>query len=426
MNEDFLIYLWQFQLFTKELVTSEGIPIKVIRPGTRNTNSGPDFFNAMIKMGKTIWAGNIEVHINSSDWNRHNHQNDPAFDNIILHVVFREDETIYRQNREKIPTLELKEKYNPWMLEKYKMFMESQRWIPCEEVINTVNYFDLTSFFDTLMTERLEQKAEQIRNELKQLKLDFREVFYRKLARNFGFNINSEAFELLARSLPLNILSKHINNVDQIEALLFGQAGLLNKTFKEDQPNQLKSEYQFLAKKYGLKPLDAKLWKFMRLRPANFPTLRIAQFAQMLYRSSAELTNILEIKNINEVANFFKVGTSNYWNNHYRFDVKIEIKKKMMGDSSIQLILINTVVPFLFIYGQHKADEKMQMKALTWLEKIKAENNHIVSKFRTLEIVPQNAMQSQALLQLKSNFCDNRRCLECRIGHILLKATVST
>jgi hypothetical protein len=256
---------------------------------------------------------------------------------------------------------------------------------------------------------------------LNQLKLDFREVFYRKLARNFGFKINSDTFEMLARSLPINILTKHINHIDQVEALLFGQAGLLNETYKDDYPNQLESEYRFLANKYKLKPLDEKLWKFMRLRPANFPTIRIAQFAQLLFRSSADLTKILELKKLSEVQNFLRTGTSEYWKNHFRFDNEIRSKNKQLGESSIQLVLINTIVPFLFIYGKHRGDEELQQKALTWLEKIKAENNHIVRKFRSLNIVPYNAMQSQALLQLKSNYCDRKRCLECRIGHRLLK-----
>jgi hypothetical protein len=421
LNEDFLTYIWQFQLFDKNIQTSDGHILQVIQAGERNHDSGPDFFNARIKIWNTTWAGNVEIHINASDWYKHKHQNDQAYDNIILHVVLNEDETVYRKNNEKIPTLVLNQRFNESILEKYTLFMESKKWIPCEELIGSVNYFEINNFLDALMTERIEQKSDFIIDELKHLKLDFREVFYRKLARNFGFKTNSAPFELLAKSLPLNILSKHKNNLIQIEALLFGQAGLLEGSFKDSHPRLLKREYSFLSKKYQLEPLNKKLWKFMRLRPANFPTIRIAQFAKILYKSSAELTNLLEAEKLSEIINLFRIETCEYWKDHYRFDTKTEVRKKVLGVSSINLILINTIIPFLFVYGQHRSNEQLQQKALTWLEQIKAENNHIVNRFKAVGIKPQNAMQSQALLQLKSNYCNNKRCLECRIGHRLLK-----
>jgi len=421
LHEDFLIYIWQFQLFDQNIQTSDGQNLQIIQAGERNHDSGPDFFNARIKIENTTWAGNVEIHINSSDWYKHNHQHDQAYDNIILHVVLNDDEAVYRKNKEKIPTLILHQRFNESILEKYTLFMESKKWIPCEELIGSVNYFELNSFLDALMMERIEQKSDLINNELKHLKLDFREVFYRKLARNFGFNINSTPFELLAKSLPLNILSKHKNDQFQIETLLFGQAGLLEASFRDNYPNILKREYSFLSKKYQLEPLNKKLWKFMRLRPANFPTIRIAQFAKILYKSSTDLTNLLETEKLSEIINLFRIETNEYWKDHYQFDTKSELRKKVLGISSINLILINTIIPFLFVYGQHRANEPLQQKALTWLEQIKAENNHIVNRFKSIGIKPQNAMQSQALLQLKSNYCKNKRCLECRIGHRILK-----
>jgi len=421
MNEEFIIYLWQFQLLKQNILTTDGSPLQIIHPGERNMNSGPDFFNARIRIDETTWAGNVEIHINSSDWYRHAHQNDPAFDNIILHVVLNNDKNICRKNKQQIPTLELKNKVNETILKKYKSFIESKKWIPCQDLIDVVNFFDLTAYMDKLMVERLEQKAASINSELQQTKLDFQEVFYRKLARNFGFNVNGDTFELLAKSLPLKLINKHKNNPNQIEALLFGQAGLLENIFNDDYPNLLKSEYTFLSEKYKLEPIEQKLWKFMRLRPANFPTIRISQFSQLLHRSSVLLTKILETEKLSDIQNLLRVSTCDYWKNHYRFDIPAEQKNRFLGYASANLILVNTVAPFLFVYGQHKADEKLQEKALIWLELLKAENNHIIKGFIKLGIVPQNAMQSQALLQLKSNYCNKKRCLECRIGHILLK-----
>lgn len=421
MNEDFLIYLWQFQLFDPNCRTTDHNQLLIIKQGERNSNSGPDFFNARIRIDKTIWAGNVEIHIKASDWYKHKHHNDPNYDNIILHVVYDNDIPILRNNKQSIPTLELKGLINNDILEKYNSFVLSRNWIPCQEQIDRINYFDLTTFMDMLMVERLEQKATSINDELKLTQLDFQEVFYKKLARNFGFNVNSDTFELLANSLPLKIISKHKNNLFQIEALLFGQAGLLVSQHKDEYPNSLKSEYQFLSQKYSLEPIDKKLWKFMRLRPANFPTIRISQFAQLLYQSSVLLTKILETEKLSDVINLFMVGSSDYWKSHYRFDNKVEKKNRFIGKASIHLILINTIVPFLFVYGQYKGDENMKDKAINWLEQIKPENNHIIKRFIDYNIKPRNAIQSQALIQLKTNYCNNKRCLDCRIGHILLK-----
>lgn len=420
MSEEFLIYIWQFQLFDRNIQTTDGSYLQIIKPGERNFNSGPDFFNARIKIDDTIWAGNVEIHIHSSDWYRHKHEIDPAYDNIILHVVLKNDRDIARKNKQAIHTLELDNKFSENILKKYDSFIASKKWIPCQEHIQTINYFELTSFMDMLLVERLEQKAVIIKSELAHTKLDFQEVFYRKLARNFGFSVNGDAFELLAKSLPLRTISKHKNNLLQIESLLYGQAGMLEKKYQDEYANSLKSEYVFLAEKYNLNPIDQKLWKFMRLRPANFPTIRISQFAQLLYRSSALLTQILETEKLSDIISLFKVDTSEYWKSHFRFEKAVDGKKRTLGIGSINLILINTIIPFLFVYAQHKGDENLKSKALGWLELIKAEHNSIIKRFKEYHIKPTNALQSQALLQLKLNYCNNKRCLECRIGHFLL------
>ena len=421
MNEEFLIYLWKNQLIDKNLLSVGGESITIIHPGEININSGPDFFNARIKIGDTVWAGNIEIHIHSSDWFAHQHQSDPAYDNIILHVVHQNDLIISRKNGEKIPEIELKNKYNENILKTYRSFIESKNWIPCQDLIEAVPYFHLISFFDKLMIERLESKAKLIHDELNRTHQDFQEVFYRKLLQNFGFKVNDAGFELLSKSLTLKILGKHSNHLNQLEALLFGQAGMLSENFKDQYPNSLKSEYQFLTGKYDLKPINPKLWKFMRLRPANFPTIRIAQFAQLIKKTSGQLTKILEAEKLSDVINLFNINTSRYWETHYRFDKFVETRNKKIGKTSIDLLLINTLIPFIFVYGQHKNDTKMQDRALLWLDQIKSENNNIIRKFKEIGIRPQNALQSQALLELKTNYCNKIRCLECRVGHFLLK-----
>lgn len=395
--------------------------MSVLKPGTHNFDSGPDFFNARVRIGETTWAGNIEIHLKSSDWYAHHHQNDPAYENIVLHVVHQNDKPVTRENGELIPTLEVVDKFEPTIYSKYCNFLKSDKWIACENQITKVDYFKKMSWLDSLMAERLNQKAELVEAELVKTGNDLQEVFYRKLARNFGFKSNSDAFELLATHLPLKILAKHKDNLKQIEALLFGTAGMLNEKFKDDYPGQLQKEYEFLSKKYSIHPIDKKLWRFMRMHPGNFPTIRLSQFARLIHKSSALLNQILETEKLSNAINLFKVTTSDYWNNHFRFDVKSEPKNKSLGLASINLIMTNTIVPFLFIYGKLKHDESAQQKATDWLEQIKAESNSVTRNFTTLGLKPYNAMHSQALLQLKNEYCNAKRCLECRIGHEILK-----
>jgi hypothetical protein len=421
MNEEFLHYLWKNKLIFSEVYTTSGGHLVILNTGQHNTDSGPDFFNGRIKLGETTWAGNIEIHINSSDWYIHHHQDDRAYDSIILHVVFNDDKPIKRTNGEAVPTLELKNNFDTSIYLRYRSFLESDRWIPCEHQIGRVGHFQQYAWLDNLMIERLDQKAGLIEQELKKTNNDLQEVFYRKLARNFGFRTNADTFESLASSLPLKILSKHKSNLLQIESLLYGQAGMLKRNYKDDYPNELKTEYLFLAGKYNLKAINNRSWKFMRMRPSNFPTIRISQFSQIIYKSSGLLNQILEAKKLTDVVNLFQTETSPYWEDHFRFDKKSPKKPKCLGLSSIHLLLINTIIPFLFVYGKVKHDDRLQQKAVDWLELIKAEQNSITRKFSAIGLKPKNAMHSQALLQLKMNYCDYKRCLECRIGHELLR-----
>jgi len=421
MNEEFLIYLWSQQLLKPELKTQQNEALLIIKPGARNYDSGPDFFNARIKIGKNTWAGNVEIHLRSSDWDKHKHGDNHSYDNIILHVVLEDDLPVKRNNGEIIPCLELKNKFDKNIIDQYESFMSAKTWIACENQIGQIGHFELHNWLDKLTAERLEKRADNIITELESDKFNFQEVFYRKLARAFGFNTNSQTFEMLAVSLPFSILTKHRSNLLQLEALLFGQAGFLEQEYSDNYPNKLKHEYLFLSHKYNLKPNNKKLWKFMRLRPSNFPTIRISQFASFIQKADGMLIRIFESEKLTTVQSLLQCSSTEYWSNHYLFDKTVKKKtKKQMGASSVDLLLINTIIPFMFTYGQLNNKPKMQETSLDWLEKIKAENNNIIRNFAKNDIKPINAFQSQALIQLFKEYCKNKRCLECRIGNKLM------
>jgi len=420
MNEEFIYYLWTYRLVKHNQETADGEKIKIISPGVRNFDSGPDFFNAMIEIGDTRWAGNVEIHVNSSDWFKHNHQNNPAYDNIILHVVFNDDKPVRRQNSELIPTLELKDNFNPGIYENYQAFLNSKNSIPCHSLIHNIKHFDKLLWFDSLMAERLENKSDYILQHLDSSKNNLLQVFYQQMVRSFGYTTNADAMELLASSITLNLLLKHSDSINQVEALLYGQSGLLSESYKDKYPTDLKLEYDFLKTKYNLVAMDGSLWKFMRMRPVSFPTIRISQLANIIYNSSGLLSKILESDRLQDVISLLATSASPYWDNHYQFDKIVPGKRKKLGLSSINIILINTIIPFLFVYGKNKNDDNLQNKALSWLGQIKPESNTITREFKSMGITAENAMQTQAMIQLKNNYCAKKRCLSCRFGHILL------
>ncbi len=422
MTEDFLHYIWKFKLFAiLEFTSTEGEKIEIIKSGEHNTDAGPDFFNGKIKIGKTIWAGNIEVHVNASDWNKHNHSNNKAFDNIILHVVYNADEIIKRKNGEPIPTLEIKNAFDKKLYSNYLNFKSSKDWIPCAKQIQKATDIVLNSTIDKLLVERLGRKSETITKSLILNKNNWEETFYHHLARNFGFKTNAEPFELLAKSIPLNVLAKHKNSLLQIEALLFGQAGFLDEHYNDKYLLSLQNEYILLKHKFKLKPIDKHLWKFLRLYPANFPTIRIAQFANLVFNSSHLFSKIIETENIDVIKKLLNANTSEYWETHYKFDVISRKKIKNLGSQSVDIILINTIIPFLFIYGKQMSDEKYIERALLFLEKTKGEKNSITKNWDLLKVPIKSAYQTQALLQLKNEYCSNKKCLQCTIGNYLLK-----
>lgn len=422
MNEEFLHYVWKFQLFNQQQLTAnKGESLDIIKSGSHNTDAGPDFFNARIRLNTTEWAGNIEIHVNASDWKKHNHQHDKAYSNVILHVVYEADEIIYRNTGEPIPTLELKERISQKIYNHYLQFKGSKDWIPCQKQIEKVPVLVVNSTLDRLLLERLERKASTITDSLKLNNNNWEETFYRHLARNFGFKTNAEPFELLAKFLPLSYLGKHKNNLLQIEALLFGQAGLLEQHFNDKYLQTLQNEYVFLKHKFNLTPVAAHLWKFLRLRPANFPTIRIAQFAGLVFNATHLFSKILETEKLEHLKKLINTDVSDYWQSHYTFDKLSLAKSKQIGEEALNNILINTVVPFLFVYGKSKNEEKYIDRAIQFLEQIQGENNAIIKNFKTLKLPVKTAHSTQALLQLKNEYCTNKKCLHCSIGNYLLK-----
>ena len=418
MNERLLQYIWQFQCYNQSsLTTEEAEPLQIIHPGTFNTNQGPDFLNAKIKIGTTTWAGSIELHINSSDWKNHKHSGDKNYNNVVLHVVWQHDVDLQLA----FPTLVLQDKVSKLLLKKYEELMKAPGFIPCQKNIHAINEITWASWKERLLVERLMTKTQQVFAHLKQNNNHWEECFWWMIAKNFGLKVNTEAFLAIAQSIPVTVLAKNKNQIHQLEALLFGQAGLLDTEFEEDYPKLLQKEYYFLKKKYGLKAIRSPLI-FMRMRPSNFPTIRLAQLAILIHEREHLFSKIKTSTSLRLIKDLLNVTANDYWHYHYVFDETAAFKKKNLGQQMTDNILINTIVPIIFAYGKHQDEETYKHKALKWLEEIKAEKNTITKGFEALGINNKNAFDSQALLQLKNEYCEKKRCLECAVGNKLIKA----
>ncbi len=418
MTEDFLHYIWQNQLFKDQLTTTFNEPITVLNSGFHNLNAGPDFSDARLNIGGTLWAGNVEIHVNSSDWFKHGHQNDDAYKNVVLHVVFNDDA---EESPAGMPVCELAGKIDLKLYESYLQFIENPTFVPCIESIDRVPQTDMILWMERMLIEKLESKADLIQTILTTSNNDWEEALYQILARSFGFNINSLPFEMLARSLSYKILAKHSDNRFQIEALLFGQAGMLTHDMIDPYSQELFNEYSFLRKKYALVPIDKSLWKFLRLRPVNFPTIRISQFAHLISSHAGLLASLVSMKSIDELTEVFNLSASEYWNNHFTFDNFSKGMPKLLGEQSQRLLIINAILPFLFVYGRSVADDNLCNRALSYYEKLPAESNSIISEWKQAKISIESAWHTQALIGLKLLYCDKRRCLNCRIGNVLMK-----
>ncbi|MDR2953536.1 MAG: DUF2851 family protein [Prevotella sp.] len=417
--EDILHYIWKFRLFNKDMKTTDGKPIEVIDVGIHNFNEGPDFFNAKIKIEDKVWAGNIEIHQNSKDWIKHKHQESKSYNSVILHVVKKADCEVVNELEQSVPQCEIS--YPDSINENYEFLIHSKTDIPCCNYIGDMPTLHLNSWMNSLLIERLERKSNHIKELLARFNNSWEDVFYVILSRNLGFGLNSDSFERLALSLPLKYILKQGDNIIQTEALLFGQAGMLDDAkVKDDYYSLLQKEYEFLRNKYDLKPLESYIFKSMRTRPNSMPQIRIAQLAALLHSSKALFSKIINCDDLGRIRLMFHVNASEYWQTHYAFGSLSERKSKYLGDASLDIILINTVVPLLFIYGKFVDSDKYCERALSFLEMILPEKNSITKRFSQLKMPLNNAADSQAMIQLKREYCELRKCLFCRIGHRLL------
>lgn len=418
--EQLLHYVWKHKIFPlKELKTTTGQQVEVIDTGLANTDAGPDFFNAKLKLDGVLWIGNIEIHERSSDWFKHGHHADAGYNSVILHIASEIDTEISRSNGERIPQIQL---ICPEAVRtNYKELLETDSYPPCYRIIPSLPPFTAHSWMTALQMERFEQKATLLNERLKRCQGNWEDAFFITLARNFGFGLNGDAFETWAHRLPFRAVDKHRNDLFQIEAIFFGQAGILEDSDGDGYYLRLKKEYTYLQHKFGLIPMDASLWRFLRLRPANFPHIRIAQLACLYHRAYGLLSRIMETETLQGVRDILKGGTSEYWLTHYTFGGSSPSRPKTLSNTSLDLLIINTVVTFLYAYGLHKGNRVLCARAGSFLEELKAENNYITRMWEQCGMKASNAADSQALIQLKKEYCDKKKCLYCRIGYEYLK-----
>ncbi|MGB0522626.1 MAG: DUF2851 family protein [Flammeovirgaceae bacterium] len=425
MKEEFLHYVWKFQYFDKTaLQTTCKQPVSIQHPGYQNFDAGPDFEQGKVKIEQLNWVGQIEIHYHSSDWFKHQHQLDLAYDNVILHVVWNDDQAVYRSDGSRIPTIELKHRVDPQLIEKFKQLIVSPHQIACAENFSDVSQLIQLSMLDKVLMERLDRKANEVLELLKVNQMDWEETTYQVLAKNFGFKINAFPFLLLSRGLPFKLLKKHGNQLFQLEALLFGQSGLINKYITSDHYHQkLSKEYRFLAHKYQLlsKQLTLAQWKFLRMRPANFPTIRVAQFAALHHQHQSFFSKLLHANSIEEFEQLFQVQQSAYWTSHYLFGKKSKKGIASLGQRSIQNILINSVVPLLVAYGKHRSEQHFIDRGIALLSSIKAESNAITKHWEKLSLPLKSAFDSQGAIEWYQEYCAKHKCLNCSIGVKLVR-----
>ena len=423
MTEKLLQYIWQFRYFNQDnLKSNTGELLRVIHPGIPNSNQGPDFLEARIQMGETLLVGHIELHLKTTDWLRHSHQSDPNYRQVVLHVVWEDDAA---EAVNDIPVLELQQLVPKLLLHQYDHWMNSLSFIPCEQQVSLVGVSTIDAWKERLIVERLRRKAMNVLNFLEENKHHWEESLWWMLARSFGGKVNAPAFEAIARSLPLTILAKHREQLLQLEALLLGQAGLLRSAFANEYPNRLRKEYEFLKNKYKLREITVPV-HFLRMRPVSFPTIRLAQLAQFIQQQQHLFANILEMPDLASMREFLNVTAGEFWDYHYTLHETATPKPKRIGEQVTDSIIINTVAPILFAYGQfHQYDHYME-RALEWLAGLPPESNRITNGFEQLGLANKTAADSQALLELKAAWCDQKKCLHCGMGNALLKTRLET
>jgi hypothetical protein len=422
MQEDFLHYIWKHKkVDVLNLRTVQNEFLQIVSVGQHNTNAGPDFFNAHLKIGGQLWAGNVEIHVKSSDWYVHNHERDIAYDNVILHVVWEHDTEIYRKDNSIIPVLELSQVVDPYLFDNYKKLFSNpnNKWINCEQDFAEVDPFILDNWLERLYFERLEHKSETIEDLLAASKQDWEAVLFVLLAKNFGLKVNGDAFLSMAKSFDFSIIRKVQSKPEQLEALMFGQAGLLDNDVQDPYFLTLAKDYQFLKQKFQLDIHHVEPLKFFRLRPPNFPTIRLSQLAMLYHLHLNLFSKVMALKSLNEFYNVLVVSTSSYWETHYTFGKSTKTSKKNLTKSFVDLILINTILPLKFSYSKYLGKE-VEDEILSISNVIASESNSIVKAFNGLKEVSKSSLHSQALIQLKSKFCDKNKCLQCAIGNVLI------
>lgn len=417
MNEKLLHYIWQYQLYNKrELTTTAGKTLEIIYPGIHNQNQGPDFLSGRIKIEQTLWVGSVEMHVKSSDWLHHRHDDDPNYQNVILHVVWQDD----RKLNNDFETLEMSRVVPKLLLRQFALLRVMNQFIPCEKLLCQANPLDIEKCKEDMLTDRFREKNQWILNELKHYKGDWETVCMLLLARGFGGKVNADAFEALVRSLPQGIYERNKHQLLHVEAIMFGQAGMLEGRFIDEYPKTLQNEYAFLSRKYNLQPIQTKMY-LLRMRPVSFPGIRIAQFSRFLFNQYSMMRYFISTENYHEIESCFLVEAGAYWNNHYHFDESSFLKLKRLGEQTINHLMINAVIPLIYAYGSYNKIEHLQARALSWMEKSKPESNKIIKEFEKRNISATSAYDTQALLQLKNKFCDQQRCLECAIGNSIFR-----
>ncbi len=424
MEEQFLSYLWRYKLLSADLRTTAGETVEIIRPGEINPDSGPDFLHARIKIGSTTWAGHVELHVRASDWYAHGHHDDPAYAHLILHLVYEDDLRDGPEAIQGLPVAEVKGFYAPELYARYRAFMENRQWVACAPQIRDVEAIIRSAWLERLAFERFERKAEILQHEMSTESLSWERAFLRSLAGSFGGRVNKEAFQQLFTSIPQTALAFARRDLVSLEALLLGQAGLAGESAEDDYMIRLRAVYRGLKRKYRLKPLAPGTIRFLRMRPLSFPGLRAAQLAWLLHRYDHLFHRCIEAGGTEALTAMFRARASDYWNTHYRPGKVAPAHSVILGEDAVTIILVNTVAPFLFLYYRQKDDKQGCESAVNLLTRIPPEENSIVQRWRKLGMAVSDALGSQALLELKSRYCQNRRCTDCAIGHRIFSSSL--
>jgi hypothetical protein len=423
MNEDILSFIWRYQYYeTANLYTDHGQRLTVMRTGYKNINAGPDFSEASVVIDDVLWHGSVEIHVRSSDWFVHGHETDQAYEGVILHVVWENDRPIFRNDGTLLPVLSLRELVKEEMLGRFEQ-LQSMEELPCRRMFTTVNSIQKYAMLDRVLLERLDRKARNVTALFEQNRRDWDETAYMWLGKQFAFKLNEHAFSRLVECLPWKVVQKHRHHLLQTEALLFGMAGLLPASPGDFYTRQLRREFDFLAKKYQLtnRIMQAHEWKFAKLRPAGFPTIRLAQFASVLTQEGNLFSLLALSPSFETIENTLRKEQSAYWTGHYIFEKKSNKKIPAMGCDAAALLIINAVVPLQVAFSKHRQTPELLDKAIGWLSEIPAENNRITRQWATMDMEVKNAADSQALIEWHNNYCSPRKCLECTVGAALVR-----